>query len=242
MSQFCRLGHLNKIFVVKGQLVKKGGLVGTIGTGNGQYSAHLHADFPIEMIWWTDYVFGKTKEQVRKAYADPKPYRLICCPAYDHMGWGYLDYATYGTKHCYHPGEDWNGKGIGNADLGQPIYAPFDCQVVYLYDGTGTNGGWGKLLALRETEIPREIDTVSVPEPIKTYNATTEIKIASTPSSASTQPLPINAIDGDTGIMEKQEVVAENHPEPTLTPSIIYLIKLIWNKLRVLWIKLPWAK
>ena len=233
---YFRLGHSSKQFVKKGDTVKKGQKIAEMGTGNGQYSSHAHADFPIEMIWWTDYVFGKTKEQVKKAYADPKPYRLICCPAYDHMGWGYLEYATYGTKHCYHPGEDWNGKGGGNADLGQPIYAPFDGEVVYLYDGAGTNGGWGKLLVLKEvkTEVA-PTPQISTETPVATFSASTvpyyDIEVGSETLSG-TEPLPINAVSGDTGIMEKKEVVQENHPDPEITPLIFNLLIKLWRYLK----------
>ena len=234
---FFRAGHNLKHFVVLGQKVKKGDLLASVGTGNGQYSSHLHADFPKEKLSsWTEYVFGISKEGVKHLYADPQPYRKIAFPSYDHMGWGYLEYATYGTKHCYHPGEDWNGKGGGNADLGQPIYAPFDGEVVYIYDGTGTNGGWGKLLVLKEvkTEVA-PTPQISTETPVATFSASTvpyyDIEVGSETLSG-TEPLPINAVSGDTGIMEKKEVVQENHPDPEITPLIFNLLIKLWRYLK----------
>jgi GH25 family lysozyme M1 (1,4-beta-N-acetylmuramidase) len=150
---FARLAHLQKITVVKGQLVKKGDLVGTVGTGAGQYSAHLHADFPREKLdAWTNYVFGISKGGVEHLYADPKPYQETVAPWQHHFGWNYLEWAAYGERHCYHPGADYNGKGAGNADLGLPVYAPFDGKVVYCYDENGKNAGWGKLLVIESMQ------------------------------------------------------------------------------------------
>lgn len=162
-----RHGHLNKIFVVMGQEIKKGDLIGTVGNGNGQYvnASHDHADFPIKKLAsWTGYVFGWTKEEVQKAYSDPKPFRKICAPWFDHLGWGYLELATYGAKKCFHPGEDWNGKGGGDSDFGLPVYSAFDGKVIYCYDGKEKNGGWGKLLVIEEKkEIPKQDEVVPIP-------------------------------------------------------------------------------
>ena len=155
---FHRLGHFKSVGVLKGDKVKKGQLIGTLGTGNGQWSGHLHYDIPINKLSnWTAYVFGLTKDQVKKAYADPAPFRKIVLPSFDHFGWKYLEYATYGTKKCYHPGEDLNGPGAGNADVGLPIYSPCDGEVVYCYNGTGTNAGWGKLAVIQEAEPKSKI-------------------------------------------------------------------------------------
>ncbi len=42
--------HLDKITVKLGQLVKRGDLVGTIGTNNGMYPAHLHAELHYNVL------------------------------------------------------------------------------------------------------------------------------------------------------------------------------------------------
>lgn len=45
-----------------------------------------------------------------------------------------------------HYGEDWNGKGGGDSDLGDPIYAIADGVVMFAYD---CRGGWGRVVLLR---------------------------------------------------------------------------------------------
>lgn len=145
---------MQNVLVKDGDSVKKGQQIGTVGTGNGQFSAHIHYDRPKKkMSSWTGYVSGMSKEQVRAAYADPTPLNLIVFPKYDHYGWRYLDPIGGGK---YHPGNDLNGPGAGNADLGLPFYSPCDGKVVYCYSGGGTNGGWGKLVVVSEESIGQQ--------------------------------------------------------------------------------------
>lgn len=142
---------MQKILVKLGQKVKKGEQIGENGTGNGQWPAHLHYDCPRYLLAsWNQYVYGWTMDEVAREYADPKPWRMIVAPWFHHFGWEYLEFATYGMKKCFHPGEDLNGKGSGNSDLGMPVYAPCDGTVVHVHDGMDSNGGWGKLLVIRE--------------------------------------------------------------------------------------------
>jgi len=217
MSIFCRLGHCNQLFFKKGDFVKKGQKICTIGDGNRQYknASHLHVDFPKSVMpQWTAYVFSMTRDMVKKAYADPKPFRKISFPEYDHMGWGYLDYAKYGTRYCYHPGEDWNGKGAGNSDFGDPIYSPFDGEVVYCYDGTGTNGGWGKLIVIKEIVKEVEIEPVSVPKPEVAPDVSSDPKQPTAPivvSPATPQSVPV---DNSQPIMQEDGQITT--PEPDL--------------------------
>jgi GH25 family lysozyme M1 (1,4-beta-N-acetylmuramidase) len=150
--KYYRFGHNNKHFVKLGDKVFAGQKIAEVGTGNNQWSGHLHYDVvKKEFKNWTSYVFGWTKEEVRTVFADPYPYYKKVLPSFHHFGWEYLELATYGSKKCFHPGIDLNGPGAGNADVGQPIYAPVDGEVVYCYSGTGKNGGWGKLLVIKET-------------------------------------------------------------------------------------------
>jgi hypothetical protein len=171
---FARLAHLQDVYVKEGDKVKKGQKVGTLGTGNGQWSGHVHADFPRrKLLTWTSYVFGMKKEKVKEIFADPKPYRPKW---YDHMGWGYLELADYSGKKCYHPGEDWNGKGAGNSDVGLPVEAPFNGKVVYVYSGNGKNGGWGKLVVIEE-KLPKSKDLKKEPKELPIDVSSEKIQI-----------------------------------------------------------------
>ena len=45
-----------------------------------------------------------------------------------------------------HYGEDWNGRGGGNTDLGAPVYSIADGIVTWAYD---VKGGWGNVMIIR---------------------------------------------------------------------------------------------
>jgi hypothetical protein len=172
--KYFRYGHMDKVFVKKGDIVRKGDKIATVGNGNGQYkgASHLHLDIPTKKLkTWTSYVFGYSKKKVAEIYADPKEYRKIVAPWFDHFGWEYLQLATYGTRKCYHPGEDLNGKGSGDSDFGLPIYSACDGEVVYCYDGNDSNGGWGKLLVVDKRNDIKETVTVYTDEKQTTSTA-----------------------------------------------------------------------
>jgi murein DD-endopeptidase MepM/ murein hydrolase activator NlpD len=56
---------------------------------------------------------------------------------------GYYDAQPFGAN--YHLGEDWNGKGGGNSDLGDYVYSIADGIVVYANDA---KGGWGNVVRI----------------------------------------------------------------------------------------------
>lgn len=56
---------------------------------------------------------------------------------------GYYDAQHFGANR--HLGEDWNGKGGGNTDLGDPIYAIANGKVSFAKD---VKGGWGNVIRI----------------------------------------------------------------------------------------------
>lgn len=175
INQYHRYGHLQKVLVKVGDQIKKGKKIGTVGTGNGAWLAHLHRDapkkFPVvnSKPSYAFYNIGWTKQETLEFFMDPQVYGWSM-PDYDHLGLGWLQYWNYGTKEapkmCYHPGVDENGPGSGNSDIGDDIEAVTDGIVVYCYDGNEKNGGWGKLLVIQETKKEEPADPVKeAPEP-----------------------------------------------------------------------------
>lgn len=146
MIKWHRFGHLDKNIVRKGDRVKKGQQIGTVGNGNGQWYAHLHYDISNKDIR-QEYISGWSKDKVQSQYLNPhKEVKLKEITEFDHMGYDYLAWNGSG----YHPGVDINGKGAGNADFGNPIYSPVDGIVTYEVRTWFKNGGWGNILVIRE--------------------------------------------------------------------------------------------
>lgn len=158
---FTRYGHVNQVFVKIGDTVNVGQKIATNGTGNGQWLAHLHRDHPktIPDGNFGFYNIGWTKEKTFASFADPNTYPKALGAGYSHLGYGWLEEATYAGGKCFHPGLDENGKGSGNDDYDGSVYAVADGIVRYVYSGTGSNGGWGKIIVVEEIikEEPMEM-------------------------------------------------------------------------------------
>lgn len=162
--RYHRLGHVQDIFVNSGDTVRKGQKVATNGTGNGQWPAHCHYDvMTYKPDLFTEFVVGKTKQWVTEHYADPRVFEKIVMPSFDHYGYEWLQDAYYGGKHAFHPGIDLNGKGSGNSDIGDPLYSPCDGKVAYVHTGVRSNGGWGKIVVIKESaESSKPVEKPSV--------------------------------------------------------------------------------
>jgi hypothetical protein len=185
MKQFHRYGHMRDVMVKVGDRVKKGQKLGTIGTGNGAWLSHLHRDapkkFPIDKNKnpiYTFYNIGWTEKETLEYFVDPRKWGWSM-PKFDHLGLGWFQYWNYETdpkkpaKWCFHPGVDENGKGAGNADLGEEFRAVTDGVVVYAYDGKEKNGGWGKLLVIEEEKVVPQAVSVPAPEVVLEGSVTT---------------------------------------------------------------------
>jgi len=147
------IAHLYKVEVSNSQLVKKGQQIGLLGNSGTKW-AHVH--YEIQKIFrnWTSYTSGMSKAQVLQHYADPRPYEKTVLPTFDHYGWYWLDNIGGGKLH---PGTDLNGKGSGNADLKQPVYAPVSGKVVAVRN----DSGWGNHIFIDEGETGTTMGQVS---------------------------------------------------------------------------------
>lgn len=61
-------------------------------------------------------------------------------------------YMSRGFKANYHLGEDWNGLGGGNTDLGDPVYSMGNGIVVFAKD---VRMGWGNVVIIRHAFLDR---------------------------------------------------------------------------------------
>jgi len=85
------------------------------------------------------------------AFAKPNTKRLSVCPitkAFDFPVGApnakkYYNAQKFGKN--YHLGDDWNGKGGGNTDFGDPVYAISDGIVSFSDD---LKGGWGNVIRI----------------------------------------------------------------------------------------------
>jgi len=150
MSKYHLFAHMDRNLVRKGdKVIKHVTPIGTVGSGNGQYFAHLH--FSISEGLTVDqlfkYVSGWSKEKVEKYYRDPRKVFGVKMDV-GNFGYDFLQWIGYG----YHPGVDVNGLGGGNTDFGMPFKSSCDGEVIYEWRGWTKNGGWGNLIIIEEKE------------------------------------------------------------------------------------------
>jgi hypothetical protein len=144
---------MDKNYVKKGdKVVKYVTPIGTIGTGNGQWYAHLHFSIsegltPSQLI---SYVSGWSKTKVQHYYLDPRKvdFNKMFGTKMDvgHFGYDFLQWIGYG----YHPGVDVNGLGGGNTDFGMLFKSSCTGTVIYEKRTWLKNGGWGNLIIVAE--------------------------------------------------------------------------------------------
>lgn len=154
MAKIHLYAHMDINYVKVGdKVVKYGTPIGTVGTGNGQYPAHLHYSIsegltPAQLKAY----YVKDLAFVKKHYRDPRrvDFEKMFGRKMDvgNFGWDWLQWIGYG----YHPGVDVNGLGGGNTDFGYPFKSSCDGVVVYEWRGWTSNGGWGNIILVAEDE------------------------------------------------------------------------------------------
>jgi hypothetical protein len=157
---FHHFAHFDQMVVKKGDKVKKGQLIGYMGTTGASSHPHLHYEVKREKPnHWTQYTAGMTKEQVAQAYIDANRYidkeNLIPCRYDRYKGYDFLD--KLDGKNQYHPGVDLNWGTNGWSDFRSPILSPIDGEVLFV-DHDGHNGGWGDHMWIEEIETEIDMD------------------------------------------------------------------------------------
>ncbi|MBA5629189.1 murein hydrolase activator EnvC family protein [Moheibacter lacus] len=91
-----------------------------------------------------------SKEEVQNVLAENLKSNFITdgfdFPVGKPEGEGYYDAQHFGENG--HLGEDWNGNGGGDTDLGDPVYAVANGKVSFAED---LKGGWGKVVRIIHT-------------------------------------------------------------------------------------------
>ena len=109
-----------------------------------------------------NYIFGWSKEKVKKHYLNPHKLGLDFQKIYpetklDIGGRGYDWLQPLEDRNgniispkSYHPAVDVNDKRGGNSDFGQPIYAPCNGEVIHEVRTWDSNFGWGNIIIIKE--------------------------------------------------------------------------------------------
>ncbi|MFN0130131.1 MAG: M23 family metallopeptidase [Verrucomicrobiales bacterium] len=91
------------------------------------------------LCWWLGAGSASAERRVKVPLADG-----FEIPVGKPPGEGYYVFRGYAPNG--HLGEDWNGKGGGDTDLGDPVYSCADGMVVFSYD---VRVGWGNVVIIR---------------------------------------------------------------------------------------------
>ena len=149
---FTHAAHLNEIYVSDKQVVKAGSQIGTLGSTGSSTSAHCHFESwkvdprTLGSGWQNRYTTGLTMAQVEARYYNPLDYLKdkVYPVLGGYRGSGYV-YGQVNADGQIHPGDDINA-GSGNSDIGTPVLACEDSEVIGVFD---TSTGFGKHVFLR---------------------------------------------------------------------------------------------
>ena len=126
--------------------------IGTIGTGNGQWYAHLHYSISEGLTpeQLKSYISGWSKNKIQQFYRDPRQvdFEKMFGTKMDvgNFGYDWLQWIGYG----FHPGVDVNGLGGKNTDFGMPFRASCNGTVIYEVRTWFKNSGWGNIIVCSE--------------------------------------------------------------------------------------------
>jgi hypothetical protein len=185
MRGFTHSAHLNEIKVVVDQIVKAGEQIGTLGSTGSSTSAHCHFEaWKIDprilgTNWQNRYTTGLTMAQVEDRYYNPVDYlkdKVFPVLGGYRANGGYV-FGQVNADGQIHPGDDLNA-GPGNSDIGTPILACEDSEVIGVFD---TATGFGKhvfLRALNEEESNQLNEESMIREEFDTFKKDTEEKLS----------------------------------------------------------------
>jgi murein DD-endopeptidase MepM/ murein hydrolase activator NlpD len=145
MSRWHHLAHLEETpQVMEREWVKRGDLIGYIGSSGASTGPHLHYEIMKSKPWsWHQYVHGMSYSKVKELYENPAPFIKDDIPAENNQprsGYGFMQYVRSSRGGYWHPGIDVNSLN----DYGKPIYSPVEGRVQFVEDVSWFKNKWGR--------------------------------------------------------------------------------------------------
>jgi len=157
MKNLHLFAHMASNKVKVGDRVKKyETVIGTVGTAEGMYYAHLHFSISesLSIKQLEAYVKGWSKADVENSYRDPRgiDFNKMFGRPMDVGKAGYDWLQKIENNGGFHSGVDVNGRGGGNTDYGWEFTSSCDGVVVY-NKRTTAKDGWGNIVIVEEDTV-----------------------------------------------------------------------------------------